>query len=1171
MADVVLTTSISGIAAINASLGALGRNMNTLAASVTAAGRSMQATGKLMTASITLPVVLMGVSILKTVAQFEQGMNRVQVLTGATASQMQNMEKIARQLGATTAFTATDAARAMGFMAQAGLEANTIMSALPATLNLAAAAGLDMARAADVVTNIMAGFGKSSSELNSVVNILVATFTSSNVNLNQLAEAMKLAGPVAKGFGLSIEETAAALGIMGNAGFQGSLGGTALRNSMIRLASPTKENAKTMEELGIKIMGADGQMVSFVNIMKQFENSLATPAQKLEIFGTRAGPAMVAALEAGSGAVEKLMAKIKASGEIARRAAEVEMKGLAGAWKGLVSAAQELQLVLGDSGMKKWFNDIVRSAAEVVRGLATLDKGLLLNVAKWAAMAAVLGPVILLVGFFVTMVGSLATKIIFLVAKVLTPFISTILLLSKYLLVLAGKTFVALLASLTKVRIAFVLSWAAAGAGVIAIAAIGLSVGFLIKNFEELSRFAPAVMDQLKAGWSAVVVLFIQARIKYAEALNFGGVLDKTVKQLKDSLTPAFVEMASKAKTAIKSGEDASKGFSTALNSLSKDAAWVQGKIGDSFKGITDSVEKAAGKATKAMGKGASSMGASMGEMADDVAGYLIPTITNAADSMASNIERSMARTIANLKAAGKAAADAAQVLVFDLGDDMITIQDEMAEAAEKQAAIIKETTERAAREAEAAAAKMAISADNILKGFVDGTQTYFESINDFAALTATAVGNIWKSAEDHLTSFIRKGKLDFSGFVDSVLDSMARLAAQGILAQLIGGGTGGGGGGLIGGIGSAIGGMFGGGGGGGGGAFGNASTNAAAGTSGRGGGGLIGSLASSVATSAAGEALGIPSAMEVFSSIGSSLGIGATSGAGTAAGLVSATESAAAIAAAETASASAAVAAGSTAAVGTTAGSSLAASGSGLLAGAMPVLGPLAAAAIALYAYQQFNRDKRGTAEQIGAYVPIAQDLNAGVSLENSRFLQAGGPPDNLQFFLQELLNPNSNDQELTPEARQLLNQISNAVSPAGKDLARGWLGKLQPMVFEQHNNERAAGPEFNDIRSLSEKRLDPFWVAANPNDTGSGMAFQEDQGMAIGGSRVFTTPTLLSVAENGPEFVNAQPLSSGGGAGAGAQIVINGDAVFDDLTADDFARRIIDKMMQMQVRGIA
>ena len=134
-----------------------------------------------------------------------------------------------------------------------------------------------------------------------------------------------------------------------------------------------------------------------------------------------------------------------------------------------------------------------------------------------------------------------------------------------------------------------------------------------------------------------------------------------------------------------------------------------------------------------------------------------------------------------------------------------------------------------------------------------------------------------------------------------------------------------------------------------------------------------------------------------------------------------------------------------------------------------MAAAGPLSAAAIALYAYQQFNRDKRGTVEQIGAYVPIAQDLEAGRSLVNSRFIQGGGPPDNLKFFLEELLHPNSNDQELTPEARQYLKQISDAISPDGKNRARVWLSELPPLIAKQREQENARDPEYYDRESYN------------------------------------------------------------------------------------------------------
>src|SRR5690606_28233960 len=143
--------------------------------------------------------------------------------------------------------SASEAADAMGFLAMAGMDANDILGAMPDTLNLAAAANLDMARAADIVTNIHAGYNKDVSELTAATDVLVKAFTSANTDLSQLAEAMKYAGPVASAAGVDFNEAAAALSMMGNAGIQGSMAGTSLRGAISRILGPTKAMREAME------------------------------------------------------------------------------------------------------------------------------------------------------------------------------------------------------------------------------------------------------------------------------------------------------------------------------------------------------------------------------------------------------------------------------------------------------------------------------------------------------------------------------------------------------------------------------------------------------------------------------------------------------------------------------------------------------------------------------------------------------------------------------------------------------------------------------------------------------------------------------------------------------------------------------------------------------------
>ena len=219
-------------------------------------GAKLQSVGASMTKSLTLPIAGMGAGILKMAGDFEKGMNKVAALSGTTGQTFTDLRDQAKELGATTKFSASQAADAMGFLAMAGFEAEEIMGAMPATLSLAAAANLELGESADVVSNILTGYGMTADETAGAVDVLTKAFTSNNTNLTQLGGAMKFVGPVAKSAGVAFEETAAAIGLLGNAGIQGEMAGTALRGAIVRMLSPTKKAAGIARNLGLEFLDA---------------------------------------------------------------------------------------------------------------------------------------------------------------------------------------------------------------------------------------------------------------------------------------------------------------------------------------------------------------------------------------------------------------------------------------------------------------------------------------------------------------------------------------------------------------------------------------------------------------------------------------------------------------------------------------------------------------------------------------------------------------------------------------------------------------------------------------------------------------------------------------------------------------------------------------------------
>lgn len=287
-------------------------------------------------------------SVVSAAADFEQSMNRVGVLTGATDTQFKALEAQAKELGRTTQFSASQAADAMGFLGMAGFDTEQIFGAMPGTLQLAAAAQMDLARAADITSNVMSGYGMEVEQLGHVNDVLVKSFTSANTDLAQLGEAMKYAGPVAKSAGVQFEETAAALSLMGNAGIQGSMAGTSLRGAISRVLTPTKQMRSAMQQAGLQFTNAEGRLLPLADIIEQLEPHAEDAGLFMELFGQRAGPAMAALVSQGSDELRRLDRDLQGSAGTAGRVADAQMQGFEGAMRRMRSATEGVAIAIGE-------------------------------------------------------------------------------------------------------------------------------------------------------------------------------------------------------------------------------------------------------------------------------------------------------------------------------------------------------------------------------------------------------------------------------------------------------------------------------------------------------------------------------------------------------------------------------------------------------------------------------------------------------------------------------------------------------------------------------------------------------------------------------------------------------------------------------------------------------
>ena len=359
-------------------------------------------------AGVTMGTV--GLSV-KVAADFEQAMSRVGAVSRASEEDMALLTAQARELGATTAFSASQAAEGMEYLAMAGFNTQQIIAAMPGLLDTAAAAGDSLGRTADIVSNILSGFGLEAEETGRVADVLTATFTSSNTTLGSLGETMKMVAPVAASLGVSIEETAAMAGKLGDAGIQGSMAGTALRTILTSLASPTGEAAKQMAALGIQTTDAAGDMLPLGSIIGQIAEKTAHmgEAQRAAFLETLAGrqgiSAMSALLAVGADRLEDYTDTLRASGGVAAEVAEKQMDNLAGAMTEMRSAIEGAQIAIGNA-----FIPVLRVGARAITSVVTafnkLPAPLQTTIAVGMGVVGVVSSLALAASFLIPQIGA---------------------------------------------------------------------------------------------------------------------------------------------------------------------------------------------------------------------------------------------------------------------------------------------------------------------------------------------------------------------------------------------------------------------------------------------------------------------------------------------------------------------------------------------------------------------------------------------------------------------------------------------------------------------------------------------------------------------------------------------------------------------------------------------
>ena len=364
---------------------------------------------------------------ISTLSDFEfslQSLQAVAIDANATFSDQINtmaaLEAQARQLGAATRFTAAETADAQLFLARAGFEANEILAATPATLDLAAAGMLDLGNAADIASNVLQQFSLDAGQLSQVADDLVSAANNSNTTVEQLAAALAYAGPFASSLGITVNEAAAAIGALGNAGIKSTLAGTNFRGILVALTKPTKEASDTMDvlarRLGTTREAFDITKRSVEEVFQSFADANASSKELANIFNRRnvsGAQAFITQIDS----LKELNETLSDNTGEARRAADIVDNSLRGAYRRAVSAVQEFVLVQGDQGLKGALRGVIDAAADAFRvlsgtksitdDLADGAKGLVFTMKALAGAFVGLGLGVIVSGF-----TSLATAIV---------------------------------------------------------------------------------------------------------------------------------------------------------------------------------------------------------------------------------------------------------------------------------------------------------------------------------------------------------------------------------------------------------------------------------------------------------------------------------------------------------------------------------------------------------------------------------------------------------------------------------------------------------------------------------------------------------------------------------------------------------------------------------------
>lgn len=396
-------------------LSQIGENLKDVGATIESVGQQIMPVSK--------TVANLGVEAVKAAADFDSAMSKVAAISGASAEDLEELSNKAREMGAKTKFSASEAAEAMNYMAMAGWKTGDMLDGIDGVMNLAAASGEDLATTSDILTDAMTAFGiKVDESTNGVKNathvadVMAAAMSNANTDVSLMGEGFKYCSSVAGALGFSLEDTTEAIGLMSNASVKGSMSGTAMRKVMLALAGDVELSGKEIGNLTIQTKDSNGKMKGLNQILKECrfafskmsESEQAANAEAL--VGKNAVSGFLAAMNAAPEDINKLRGAIENCDGSAENMATIMQDNLNGQITTLKSKLSELAITFGNILMPaiRKVTEIVGNLIDWFNGLSPTMKTI---IAVIGVIVAALGPALVIIGKVVWSIGQVMTII----------------------------------------------------------------------------------------------------------------------------------------------------------------------------------------------------------------------------------------------------------------------------------------------------------------------------------------------------------------------------------------------------------------------------------------------------------------------------------------------------------------------------------------------------------------------------------------------------------------------------------------------------------------------------------------------------------------------------------------------------------------------------------------